>query len=314
MVMRAADLGFVHEALFYEGGDGFLAGTVPFIVDGLEAGEPVMVAVPGVRIDMLRSVLPGSGDGVVFADMDVIGANPARIIPAWHDFLAQRAPGHRPVRGIGEPIGPHRGPAALLECQRHEVLLNVAFADRPAWWLLCPYDTTALHPDVVEEAGRSHRYLLRDGEHTSSAAYGSSGPAGFADPLPEPVTPVDTLEFGDGALASVRQFVNDAATRRGLDQSRLPDLLVAVNELITNSVCHGGGHGRVRVWREADSVTITCEVRDGGVITEPLAGRSRPDSDDEGGRGLWIVNQLCDLVEMRSTAAGTVVRVHLSGR
>lgn len=305
-----ADPGFVHEALLYAGEHEFVAGTVPFIVGGLEAGEPVMVAVPAPKIDLLRSALDVPQDSVLFVDMNHIGRNPARIIPAWHDFLAQNAPGGRPVRGIGEPVGPDRSPAALVECQRHEVLLNVAFAGRPSWWLLCPYDTDALRPDVIDEAGRSHRYLLEHGQHRSSPTFDMCDPAPFADPLPEPAGPVDAMRFGEHMLASVRRFVADAARRRGVDPGRLADLLVAVNELATNSVCHGGGHGTVRVWLTGDDVV--CEVSDGGVITEPLVGGRRPDASREGGRGLWIVNQLCDLVELRSAAGGTVVRVHLA--
>lgn len=311
-MQATADPGFVHEAFLYAGDDEFLAGTVPFIMDGVEVDEPVMVAVPRPKVDLLRSALSGPEESVLFIDMDQVGGNPARIIPAWHDFLAQRAPGSRPVRGIGEPIGPDRSAAALLECQRHEVLLNVAFASRPAWWLLCPYDATALSPEVLDEAGRSHRYLLQDGEHRTSPSYDTGEPPGFADRLPEPAAPVESLDFGRDTLASVRRFLTDAATRRALGPARLPDLLVAANELATNSVCHGGGRGTVRVWQEGDGVV--CEVRDDGVITEPLVGRRRPDSHQEGGRGLWIVNQLSDLVEMRSTAGGTVVRIHLGRR
>ena len=310
--MVAADPGFVHEAFLYSGDDEFLAGTVPFIVSGVEADEPVMVAVAARKIALLRDLLEGAAAPVLFVDMAEIGANPACIIPAWQDFLAQWAPGGRPVRGIGEPINPERSPAALLECQRHEVLLNAAFAGRPSWWLLCPYDVTALQAQVIEEATRSHPYLLEHGDHHRSTAFVPDGPAAFAEPLPEPTSPAEVLHFGDGdgGLASVRRFVSEAAGRRGMGGSRLPDLLVAVNELATNSVCHGGGRGRARVWREGDE--LICEISDRGVITEPLAGRRRPDRQSEGGRGLWIVNQLCDFVEMRSSPAGTVVRTHIS--
>ena len=57
-------------------------------------------------------------------------------------------PGKR-LRGIGEPIWAARTPAEMAECHRHEGLLNVAFADSPGFWLLCPYDTTTLDPADV---------------------------------------------------------------------------------------------------------------------------------------------------------------------
>lgn len=79
-----------------------------------------------------------------------------------------------------------------------------------------PYDVTALRAEVIEEATRSHPYLLEGGDHHRSTTFQPEGPAAFADPLPEPTSPAEVLHFGDGDLASVRRFVADAAGRRGL--------------------------------------------------------------------------------------------------
>jgi anti-sigma regulatory factor (Ser/Thr protein kinase) len=56
---------------------------------------------------------------------------------------------------------------------------------------------------------------------------------------------------------------------------------------------------------------LLCEIRDRGRIADPLAGRFAPDVRKVGGRGLWIVNQLCDLVQVRTADDGNVVRVHM---
>ena len=300
--------GFLHEALFYDGDDGFLAGTLPFIAGAVAKDEPVMVAVAARKIDLLRAQLDGWAHGVTFVDMGQIGGNPARIIPAWHDFLA--GAGERPVRGVGEPIGPDRSPGALLECQQHEMLLNTAFDGGSPWWLLCPYDTAALATGVVEEAARSHPFILEAAAHRQSDRYGNGHPAGFDEALPDPSGPFGELRFDYGPLGHVRSFVEWHASRHGLSGPRLTDLLVAVNEAATNSVCHGGGKGAIRVWRDGDE--LLCEVHDHGTIAEPLAGRRRPGRSGEGGRGLWMIHQLCDLVELRSTEDGTTVRMHLS--
>ena len=150
---------FRHEALLYAGEVDFLAGTLPFIREGVAADEPVLVVVSAARIGLLRSALGGDADRVAFADVADVGANPARIIPAWRDFVAGHDVASRRARGIGEPIWAGRTPAELVECQRHETLLNLAFAGVPAWWLLCPYDTTSLGPEVLEEARRSHPFV-----------------------------------------------------------------------------------------------------------------------------------------------------------
>ena len=160
-------MGFCHEAFLYGSEEQFLHGTATFIRDGLAANEPTLVVVDAWKIVLLRGALGKDAEHVQFADMAEVGSNPARIIHAWRDFVDERAPG-RPVRGIGEPIGPDRNSAQLVECQRHESLLNLAFADTPAFWLMCPYDTEALGLDVVDEALHSHPIIsskdIREGE------------------------------------------------------------------------------------------------------------------------------------------------------
>src|SRR4029077_17915103 len=63
-------------------------------------------------------------------------------------------------------------------------------------------------------------------------------------------------------LGQVRRLVGAAANAAALDDTRREDLVLAVDELATNSVCHGGGSGRLEIWRERDR--LVCEVSDGG--------------------------------------------------
>ena len=302
---------FRHEALLYAGEVDFLTGTLPFIREGVAAGEPVLVVVSAARIGLLRSALGGDADRVAFADMADVGANPARIIPAWRDFVAGHDVATRRARGIGEPIWAGRTPAELIECQRHEALLNLAFAGVPAWWLLCPYDTTSLGPAVLEEAWCSHPFVTEGGVGLGSAAYSGleQTAAPFATPLPDPPGQPPALGFEPASLAGLRGLVAGHAAAAGLDPDRTADLVLAVDEIASNSLRHGGGRGTLRIWREEGA--LVCEVRDAGRIEDPMAGRERPALDRDGGRGLWMVNQLCDLVQLRSFPSGAVVRLHV---
>ncbi|MFN2616776.1 MAG: anti-sigma factor RsbA family regulatory protein [Thermoleophilaceae bacterium] len=302
---------FRHEALMYSGQDEFLRGTLRFIREGLAAGEPILVVVSPAKIELLRAELNGEGDQVHFADMGAVGANPARIIPAWRDFVDHSGPG-RPVRGIGEPISPSRSHSELVECHRHESLLNLAFADTPSFWLMCPYDTGALERPVVEEARRNHPLVRIDGDARESETYGGLEPvaAPFAEPLAEPATPAYELPFEGETLRSLRAFLHRYGASAGISAPRTDDLVLAVSEVAANSVRHGGGGGLLRVWQDADKVI--CEVRDGGRIDEPLAGRERPLASEPSGRGLWLANHLCELVQIRSFPTGNVVRLHMS--
>jgi anti-sigma regulatory factor (Ser/Thr protein kinase) len=311
MPTHAPDDHFHHAALLYAGDDEFLEGTVPFIEEGVAAGEDVLVMVGARKLDLLRAELDGAAERVLLANMEEVGRNPARIIPAWRDFVTQQAPTGRRVRGIGEPVWPERTAAELVECERHESLLNVAFAGGPSWWLLCPYDTEALDPAVLEVARRTHPFVLEDGIGRESADYYglSAIAAPFAEPLPEPPESALELDFGDGPLQALRWLVGRAADKAGLGTSRAADFVLAVHELATNTVRHGGGRGKLRIWREPDA--LICEVSDAGRLDQPLAGRERPLAGQAGGRGLWLVHQLCDLVQIRCFEAGSAVRLHM---
>jgi len=302
---------FRHAALFYAGEDAYAGSLVPFIRAGLEAGEPVLVMVPGPKVDLLRGALGSIASEVQFADMTEVGANPGWIIPAWRDFVEERSePGTR-LRGIGEPIWAGRSPAELIECQRHEALLNVAFDGAAPMDLLCPYDQRALDDSVVEEAFRSHPLVVENGNFLDSSTYVGVETAAkpFGVPLPAAPTDAATLEFEPSTLQAIRVFVAMGAADAGLDPLRTEDLVLAVNELASNSVRHGGGSGVLRTWVEVRSFVV--EVSDSGQIDYPLAGREQPLSGQVGGHGLWLVNQLCDLMQMRTYPTGSVVRVHI---
>jgi anti-sigma regulatory factor (Ser/Thr protein kinase) len=301
--------GFHHEAVFYGSDDEYLAGAVPEIRSTLARNGAVLIAVADAKQRLLRSALGDDGDRVRFTDMEALGRNPACIIPAWREFLSGAGP--EPVLGIGEPVWPGRSDAELVECGRHESLLNLAFDDGREWRLLCPYDAGALAPQVLDEACRNHPHVRRRGRTRSSRGYGGrQAVLAWDDALPAPARAPAELAFEDADLPLVRDFAAERARGAGIAAERLGDLVLAINELATNSLRHGGGHGVLRTWE--DGGTFFCEVVDGGRIRDPLAGRSRPSDRHGSGRGLWIVNHLCDLVQVRSSPAGSVVRVHMS--
>lgn len=121
--------------------------------------------------------------------------------------------------------------------------------------------------------------------------------------------PFTEIAFGLDGLYAVRTLVGTVAASVGLSRERVYDVVLAVNELAANSIAHGGGSGTLRVWTEVDRVI--CEFRDSGHLDDPMAGREQPPVDGIGHRGIWMVNQLCDLVQIRVFPSGTIVRVHM---
>jgi anti-sigma regulatory factor (Ser/Thr protein kinase) len=129
------------------------------------------------------------------------------------------------------------------------------------------------------------------------------------EPLPAPSTKPVELPFTIQDLAALRRLVLREATEASLGVERAHDLVLAMNELATNSLRHGGGAGTLRIWTEAQ--TLLCEVQDSRHITDPLTGSVPPTPEQPSGRGLWVVNHLCDRVQIHSSPTGSFVRVHM---
>lgn len=128
-------------------------------------------------------------------------------------------------------------------------------------------------------------------------------------PLSTPPDGAEKLRYTT-SLTGVREFTAALAHRAGLRPHRVTDLVIAVAELAANTLAHTGGPGTVTFWATNDEVV--CQVQDQGQITDPLAGKVRPAPDAPGGgRGLWLVHQVCDQVEIRSGQGGTTVRLHM---
>jgi anti-sigma regulatory factor (Ser/Thr protein kinase) len=302
--------GFQHQALIYAGAEEYLAGTMPFVHEALIGGEPLLVAVAEDRGELIAGELGPAADRVLFLEMQKVGHNPASIIPLWRDFVDDHQ--GLPVRGISEPAWAARSRVELEECHCHEGLLNVAFAPTSEWSLLCPYDAEALGGEVLERVALSHTHIIHRGRTEISDRF-QPEPDCLAGELPSPRSRPDVLEFGIAELSEVRRRVAAAAERAGLDPRGVADLITAASELAANSVMHGGGRGTLRLWCEGDH--LLAEVEDRGLIHEPLVGRLRPTISQEGGRGLWLANQLCDLVQIRSSGNdGTKVRLHVLAR
>lgn len=205
-----------------------------------------MLVIGSDKIDLLRRELHREAEQIEFADMNDVGANPAWIIPAWQQFV--EAHQGRRVRGIGEPIYPEREQAELVECQHHERLLNLAFDETPLF-LLCPYDTQALDPDVIAEAHHSHPLIADDRGGRASRAYVGLEHACdlLEDALPEP-------EVSGGGQGIVRVWREPGELICEIrDDGKVDDPLVGRRRL---AVGQPGGYGLWLANRLCDLVQL----------------------------------------------------------
>jgi len=302
---QAPDL--IHEALLYRTPKVFAEQVSAFVCAGQSAGEPVLAVLPPDSLQQAQSVLAARAAQVQWTSMLEVGGNPACLLSVYQDWIDAH-PG--PVRVIGEPVWPGRSYAETTECLRHEALLNRELAGASVS-ALCPYDAARLDPAVLMGAELTHPQLVDDaGRRWPSERYDASldFATGARWPQREPTEPVSEHVFR-GDLQSLRHAVAGDMVVGVLDRERRSDLVFATSEAAANALKHGDGTGTVRLWRDGDA--IVSEVVTQSSVADPLAGRRRPDRSADDGRGLWLINQICDLVELRSDARATVLRMHV---
>jgi anti-sigma regulatory factor (Ser/Thr protein kinase) len=302
---------FVHPALFYSGADDYLEGTIPFLREGIKAGEPVAVAVPGPNLALIRDALGGDAPAVHMLDMRQAGRNPGRIIPGVLRAFADAHQGGGRVRIIGEPIWAGRSALEYPACAQHEALINLAFTGRTVS-ILCPYDLDSLDSTALEDARVTHPVLWRSGREQPSGDYSPSHIIdGYNMPLPTPAAgpaEITVVSFTEENLMDTRTVTLRQAIKHGMSADRAGDVELVAHELAANSVRHGGGSGVLRLWAEGE--LFICEVADKGHLTDPLAGRRPAGLSAGGGRGLLLAHHLSDLLRIHSTPEGTAIRAH----
>lgn len=300
--MQAA---YRHEALPYDGLDGLVSSCAALAEAGQASDYRVMFLVAAAKLDALRDRIGNESDDIAFVATDQHGRNPARITTMLDSFQAT-ANGRHCV-GVNEVVHAGLASDAMAEARLAESVLNSAQLTSWPLSVVCLYDADALDGAALDEMRRSHPVVR--GEADNGVYDAGHAATLFQEPLADAPVDAEWRRFGFGELATARAFVRDSVTDRGLPDDRLDDLVLAANEVVTNSLRHGGGTCRLTVWEDDESVV--CEVRDGGVIDDPLVGRLAPLPTAVAGRGLWLANHLCDLVQVRSSRTGTVARLHI---
>ena len=296
---------FTHAAFGYDSDRAYGTVLSRFIRDGLARDETVAVAADAHYTGLLRDTLGGDATQVRFLPAEEWYVRPVRTIAGWSQVLRAAAVAGRPaVRLIGHTPLRADDPTWL----RYESALNASLAGLRGQ-LLCPYDRTALPAGTV---ARLHPHLYDDG-WVASAAY--EPPEQFLTEVPEPWWPV----MGAPALAvpvhdtvaELRTLVRTTAADQGwLPPEQIENLLLALSEVATNGIRHGGDRRELRVWVTDDAVV--CEVTDDGAKPpDPLAGYLPPRSGVIGGMGLWLVQQLCDAMTIGSVDGLTRARFAL---
>lgn len=300
------DSALVHEALLYRNARHLGDVVADFATQAADAGEPILVVLPDGSHDLVRSAVSDTGAELRFEDMSACGRNPSCLLDLFQDWIEAH---DGPVRVIDEPVWPARRQAEVVEVLRHEALLNHVLARYQAS-ILCAYDAAHLDSETLAGAALTHPQLITNGTRRASESYADPLELLAAKHWPQESgrEPISEFDFS-GDLKELRSAVADDSVAALLGAERRADLIFVINEAATNAVRHGDGHCTIRLW--SDGEVVVSEVLTASPLADALAGRRRPATGAASGRGLWLINQLCDLVELRSGEGGTRLRMHL---
>jgi anti-sigma regulatory factor (Ser/Thr protein kinase) len=320
-----------HAVVFYRHDDQLAEMVVRYLFPAVADLTPVIVIATPDHIASIEARLAEAGADLaaarsrgLFLARDAAETSRGFMAAGWPDpagfwraitpLLRQAAAAGRPVRVYGEMVAllwdaGLVGAAIELEAMWNELAAQYDFS------LLCGYAQQSVlgdgHLDDLTEVCRLHGPVFgaptgaASGSRVRLAVSGSRAD----EPLTSPPDDAAVMRY-QADLSQVRGFAAAYARQAGLPPDRVNDLILAVGELTANTLAHTNGPGTLTVW--ATGGDVICQVQDGGHITVPLPGRVLPDPvADGGGRGLWLVHQVCDLVQIRTSRAGTTIRVHI---
>jgi anti-sigma regulatory factor (Ser/Thr protein kinase) len=309
---RGSAGGYIHDALLYDSVDELTGAAVPFLQEGLAAGDAAVIAAGARTVGVLAEALDEDPRVHVLERSDVYSARTPTAITAFRR-LAERclAEGISRVRVVGEvDFGPTQ--RDWLEWQRYEAVINVALADWPLWGL-CVFDTQRLPEQVLTSTLRTHPNLATPKSRGSNPLFGD--PVRYLRSLPVPPEPLENTPPRLAALdvkdfIGLRHAVATELATTDAPREVLEDFLIAVDEVTANAVRHGHPPVDVALWISFDRLVST--VSDGGRgWDDPFAGYAPAHGDDlsRGGMGLWLARQLCDHLDITHHEDGVTVRL-----
>ncbi|WP_051515879.1 sensor histidine kinase [Candidatus Blastococcus massiliensis] len=305
--------GWSHLAAVVRSDDEMLAAAVPFLEEGLSAGDVTVLACPPETAEVIRGGL-GLRAGAVenhprICLLDTRAPDALTLTRRLIDQARSSRSGW--VRLVGE-VQFGAGPRDWREGERYEAAANILLADQPLA-AVCLYDARSLPAEVLDGARATHPELLVGGERRASPEF--TDPADFLRRLPVPREPVEDAT----PLLSIAEATSLPWLRRRLgvvlaahvpDPDLRDDLHLAVSEVAANAFRHGRPPVSARMW--VGSGQLVCEISDRGPgFADPVAGFQPAHGPDlgRGGMGLWLARKLFDHVDLLPRTGGLTVRL-----
>ncbi|WP_414167862.1 anti-sigma factor RsbA family regulatory protein [Streptoverticillium reticulum] len=306
--------GFVHHACLYGTDAEFLATAVPFVRDGLAAGEPVLAATTPANIDLLRRALGERAHALDTAETAYFGRRPVERVSAFLRYHDRRARPGRRTRVLAEPVWCGRSARQVAEWKRMESGLNVLLAGLPVW-MICPYDTRNVPADVARAACATHPARL-DGRRLIPCT-GYAEPAAYAAGVAPPRAPAPAGAARTGptaTAATVRLFARERAVAAGLRGERLGLAVLAVCEAAGYLLAPAGTRVALRAWEEPGQLVYELLCTGLAPVPAPMFAGYRPPGERPGTEdGLWLARSLAESLDIRAQGALTRLTLRVKG-
>jgi anti-sigma regulatory factor (Ser/Thr protein kinase) len=295
-----------HNALVYGSEDEYLGVAVPFLKEGLEAGEGAIVAHTRPGLAVMREALAPEAEHVSFVDVSSSYTRPARTLAAYHEVFAEQLRSTSTLRVVADvQFGPD--PAEWDLWTGYEAVFNRSFGHLPAW-VLCSYNANGTPDTILEGVWQTHPEVIEGGTRRRSQEYEEPDELlRRLAPAPEPLAELRSLPFGRD-LEQLREGLARELAAAQVSRGQALDMLLAATEVAENALEHGGGIEDVRVGRARGR--FVCEIVDRGLgFDDPAAGYVAP--REGGGTGLWVARRLAWQLELFRSPEGFTVRIWL---
>ena len=294
-----------HEALPYFGHEQFVASAVSVLRDALDRDERLMFLAGGAKLDDVRDGLGPDVDEVTMVATDEHGRNPSRITTMLHSFSVMDH-GRRAL-ALNETVLPGLAAPTLQEAQLAESVLNASALASWAMSIICLYDVDRLDADCRQEMRRDHPVIRGDvgpNEDYDADRLADLYRSELSPPTPSTARAARGGRHQSDQGARVRGWRGEEArsarrpgrrprarSERDRHQQRPARRRPLCRRDVGRRGCGGVRGARSRL----------------GPRPDRRSARAAPEAAS--GRGLWLANHLCDLLQIRSSPQGTAVRL-----
>jgi anti-sigma regulatory factor (Ser/Thr protein kinase) len=295
-----------HNAFVYESADEYLACAVPFLREGLEAGEGAIVAQTKPGMAMLSEALGADAGRVTFVDVSSAYTRPARTLAAYHEVYAQQLRKTPKLRAVADvQFGPD--PREWDLWTGYEAVFNRSFGHLPAW-VLCSYNANGTPDPIIEGVWRTHPEVVERDTWTRSELYEDPDELlRRITPAPEALRELRSIPVGQDPV-QLRERLAPELIAAGYGEAKTLEMLLAATEIATNAIQHGAGIEDVRIGQAHGR--FVCEITDRGPgFDDPAAGYLAPRGGI--GSGLWVARQLTWRIEFFRSPRGFTARIWL---